>query len=388
MPPQAATMTDSPPWLTPSAAYVHVPFCAHHCGYCDFAVAVGDDAKRDIYLDALSCELERLGEPKPITTLFVGGGTPTYLSAKQLERLCGALLHWLPLRPGHEFSIEANPNSLDADKVQVLKEHGVNRVSVGAQSFHPHLLRVLERDHAPDDVPRALDLLRPHFPNVSLDLIFGVPGQTSADWEDDVRRALALAPTHVATYGLTYEKGTRLWKQARASEIQPVGEEAELALYERGIALLEAAGFEHYELSNFARPGFRCRHNQAYWANHAHFGFGMGAAQYIGGTRTLNVRSLDGYVRRALAGKPVHFQSETLPPRERALETASVQLRRAEGIDRAAFLKQTGFALDDLLGPALLRHIGLGLLLDNGANVLLTRRGKVVADAVIAALWS
>src|SRR5262249_5082239 len=156
--------------------------------------------------------------------------------------------HWLPPEPGREFSVEANPGTLDADKVAVLAGHGVNRVSLGAQSFHPHLLRVLERDHAPADVPRAVEAVRKRIPQVSLDLIFRVPVQTLAEWQADLGRAVALEPDHVSTYGLTYEKGTRLWKQRQRNEVRPLDEEAELALYACAIDTLGAAGFEHYEI--------------------------------------------------------------------------------------------------------------------------------------------
>jgi oxygen-independent coproporphyrinogen III oxidase len=381
--PAAGDLECAKPWLWPRAAYVHVPFCAHRCGYCDFAIAVGQDHFIELYLDALASELATLGEPRPVETLFLGGGTPTYLSARQLDRLLSDVTRWLPPRPGHEFTIEANPGTLDAEKVVVLADHGVNRVSLGAQSFHPHLLRVLERDHAPDDVPRAVAGVRQRIPRVSLDLIFGVPGQTTAQWRSDLEWALALEPDHVSTYGLTYEKGTPLWKQRQRGEVRPLAEEAELELYALAIDTLERAGFEHYEISNFARPGCRSRHNQVYWANHAYFGFGMGAARYVHGRRELNTRDLRGYIRRALSGEPVAIQSEELPPEERARETMAVQLRRAEGIDRAAFREQTGRDLDALAGPAVGRHVGLGLLEDDGVRVRLTRRGKYVADGVI-----
>src|SRR5438045_8058883 len=153
---EANGVTVEPPWLSPRAAYVHVPFCAHHCGYCDFAVAVGKDAERELYVDALAAELATLGEPQPVRSLFLGGGTPTYSSAEQLGRLLTAVRRWLILSPQGEFTVESNPSTLDAEKVQILAEHGVNRISLGAQSFHPKLLRVLERDHEPADVPRAV----------------------------------------------------------------------------------------------------------------------------------------------------------------------------------------------------------------------------------------
>lgn len=375
-----------PPWIWPRAAYIHIPFCAHHCGYCDFAVAVGQDQRIGDYINALSLEMSALGEPQPVDTLFFGGGTPTHLSASDLERLLQRVLHWLPLKPGHEFSVEANPGTLTADKIAVLADCGVNRVSLGAQSFHPHLLQALERDHVPPDVALAVERVRHRIANVSLDLIFGVPGQSLAHWQSDLDNALALAPSHMATYGLTYEKGTRLWKQRQRKEIDALDEEAELALYTSAMDVLGAAGFEHYEISNFARSGFRCRHNQMYWANEAHFGFGMGAASYLKGVRSTNTRDLATYLRKVAAGESPHFQSECLPPHERAVETAAMQLRRGDGIERARFRLQTGFAVDEMFGPVLGRLEELGLVMDDGPSVRLTRQGRCLADAVATEL--
>ena len=296
------------------------------------------------------------------------------------------MLEWLPLKAGHEFSIEANPGTLDAEKVAVLADHGVNRVSLGAQSFDPQLLRVLERDHAPLDVGRAVACIRRRIERVSLDLIFGVPGQTVDDLRRDLGRTLELQPEHVATYGLTYEKGTPLWKQRQAGVVRSLDEESELLLYSSAIDSLEEAGFDHYEISNFALPGGCCRHNQVYWANWAYFGFGMGAARYVEGRRKLNTRNLDSYLRRALAGESVTMQSELLEPQERALETLAVQLRRSEGVSREAFCRQTGLELDTIAGPAIARHVDLGMLADDGRSIRFTRQGKYVADAVIEGL--
>jgi oxygen-independent coproporphyrinogen III oxidase len=391
--PNAIAVTSLPPWLWPRAAYVHIPFCAHHCGYCDFAIAVGQDHQIELYLDALSLELATLGTPQPVQTIFLGGGTPTFLSATQLQRLLAEVRRWLVPDPGAEISIEANPGTLDADKIAVLADHGVTRVSLGAQSFHPHLLHVLERDHAPEDVPCAVERIRGRIAQVSLDLIFGAPGQTEPQWREDLARALALVPDHVSTYGLTYEKGTPLWKQRQRGQVQPLDEDAELTLYRLGIDTLEAAGFEQYEISNFARLGpgrdgltRRSRHNQVYWANEAYFGFGMGAARYVMGRRELNTRNLDSYIRRLLSGESATFQSEELDPWERARETMAVQLRRVEGIGRRAFHAQTTYELDSVAGAALAHLIELGLLDDNAERVCLTRAGKYVADAVIERL--
>jgi oxygen-independent coproporphyrinogen III oxidase len=372
-----------PPWIWPRSAYIHIPFCAHHCGYCDFAVAVGHDDRIDEYLRALEAEFSRLAESQPVRTIFLGGGTPTYLSPQQLETILELVHTWLVLESGGELSIEANPAGLDDDKIRVLADHGVNRVSLGAQSFHPELLRVLERDHQPADVPRAVERIRRRIDNVSIDLIFGVPGQTVDQWHDDLERVLALEPRHVSTYGLTYEKGTRLWKQQQLGELRALNEDTELAMYTAAIDRLAAAGFEHYEISNHALPRFRSRHNQMYWANEAHFGFGVGAASYIRGVRRLNTRDLRTYIRRALADEPTHFQAEELPPRERAIETAVIQLRRSDGIERTTFHAQTGFGFDELIGAVVSHLVDLGLLADDGRRVALTRQGKYVADAVV-----
>jgi oxygen-independent coproporphyrinogen-3 oxidase len=375
-----------PPWDWPRAAYVHVPFCAHHCGYCDFAIAVGQDDRIDAFLDALEIELGYLGQPQAIDTLFFGGGTPTYLPHRPLEQLLRLVQRWLPLNAHHEFSVEANPSYLDVDKIDLLQTFGVNRLSLGVQSFQPGLLRTLERDHQPDDVPRVIEFIRPRIPNYSVDLIFGVPGQTLAQWRYDLDHALALMPQHVATYGLTYEKGTRLWKQRERQQVQALDEETELQFYIEAIDTLGRHGYEHYEISNFARPGFRCRHNQVYWANHAYFGFGVGAARYVSGKRELNVRDLRTYIKRLESGLTPTFQAECLPPRDRAIETIAVQLRRSDGINRMAFRAQTEFKLDALVGGKITDLVDQGLLRDDGTTVALTRRGKYVADAIVEAL--
>jgi oxygen-independent coproporphyrinogen-3 oxidase len=365
-----------------------VPFCAHHCGYCDFAIATGKDDLIDSYLDALEVEISTLQQPQPVRTLFLGGGTPTHLPAAQLERLLVLLRTWLPCADTaeREFSIECNPDSLTADKIAVLADHGVTRVSLGAQSFHVDLLHVLERMHDPSQIARSVERVRRRIENISLDLIFGVPGQTATQWREDLRQALALHPQHLSTYGLTYEKGTPLWKQRQHGLVRPLDEEAEWTLYALAIDTLEGAGFEHYEISSFARPGWRCRHNQVYWANDAYFGFGMGAARYVLGRREVNTRDLQRYIRNAQLRKSVTQHSEELSPHERSRETMAVQLRRTEGIDRTAFLLQTGFHLLDVAGEAVARNVELGLLADDGQSVRLTRQGKYVADAVIERL--
>ncbi|MCZ2342907.1 MAG: radical SAM family heme chaperone HemW [Bacteroidales bacterium] len=378
-----------PPWREPRTAYLHIPFCAHHCGYCDFAVSAGQDHLVELYLEALTLELTTLGQPRPVETRFIGGGTPTYLTPPQLERLLQAITHWLPLiEDTGEFSIESTPESLNPEKVAVLAQYGVNRVSLGVQSFQARHLNTLDRQHDPSQIAPAVAAVRQQIPAFSFDLIFGTPGQTLWDWEADLTAALQYAPAHISTYGLTYEKGTPLWKSRQRGQLVALDEDAELAMYEHTMNRLEAAGFEHYEISNFARPGQRSRHNERYWANEAYYGFGVGAARYIDGCRELNVRDTKLYIRRVLAGESPTFQSEELEPRDRAWETIATQLRRCDGITRSRFFLQTGFSLDTLIAAPLPQLIALGLLTDDGSTVRLSRRGRCVADGVIEELLS
>jgi oxygen-independent coproporphyrinogen-3 oxidase len=375
------------PWVWPRAAYVHIPFCAHKCGYCDFASLAGMDHLADRYLAALGREMAMLGEPQEVDTIFVGGGTPTRLDARQLAQLLALIRRWFPLAPGGEWTVEANPGTLDAEKADALASGGVNRVSLGAQSFHAELLRVLERNHSPEEVARALDLVRPRFPRWSFDLIFGVPGASLAMWEADLETALGLGPAHLSCYGLVYEKGTALWKQWQAGQVRALDEEVERAMYASTIDRLDRAGLAMYEISNFARPGDESRHNLVYWANDAYFGVGVGAARYVGGVRSVNTRELTAYLRRIEAGEPATGPTEALEPEARARETAVLMLRRTIlGIDRADFARRTGFELDDLARPVLARHVANGLLDDDGRRVRFTREGLYLADSVLCDL--
>jgi len=294
---------------------------------------------------------------------------------------------WLIVEPGGEVSLEANPDDVSEEKSQLWKERGLTRLSLGAQSFQPELLKALERRHEPEQVAAAVERAQRHGFQVGLDLIFAAPGQSLEQWRIDVSRILTLRPDHVSTYGLTYEKGTRLWKQRKAGLVNVVEEEAELRMYLEGRDMLREAGLEHYEVSNFATPGKRCRHNLVYWANHAHWGVGMGAANYVRGVRRLNTRDLSTYLKRARAGKPFHFQEETLDARSRALETVAIQLRRLEGIERNDFQTQTGFDLDALIGERIAELVGLELLENYGSRVKLSERGLCLADGVIGELF-
>jgi oxygen-independent coproporphyrinogen-3 oxidase len=365
-----------------------VPFCRHHCGYCDFAVVAGQDGRAESYLDALARELAGLDSPRPVDTLFIGGGTPTHLPVPLLERLLGLLRQWLPLAPGGEWSIESTPDSLSDDTVATLKAGGITRVSIGVQSFQDRLLVALDRQHHAADIAPAVERVRAAIPNVSLDLIFGVPGQSPADWVGDLSRAIALEPMHLSCYGLTYEPGTPLTKERNAGQVTPVMDEAEREMFVTADRVLGAAGYEHYEVSNYALAGHQCRHNATYWANESYFGFGLGAARYLDGRRESNTRRLDEYIARLTAGRSAIVQSEQLDAADRARETMSVQLRRAVGIAKDEFAARTGQDFDAMFGPAVTELVGLGLMTDEAGRVRFTLDGWCVADTVLENLWA
>ncbi len=368
--------------MTPRAAYVHVPFCAHHCGYCNFTVVAGRDELVGEYLGAIERELSSLGEPREVDTLYVGGGTPTHLAPETLGRLLESVLTWHPLAAGGEFTVEANPADLTVEKMAVLAGHGATRVSLGAQSFDPQKLKVLERDHCSGDIARACERVRSAGAAVALDLIFATPGETADVWSADLDAAIALAPEHISTYGLTFERGTAFWGRLQKGDLVQAEEELERSMYTLAIDTLSAAGFEHYEVSNFAQPGERSRHNEVYWSGEPYYAAGPGAARYVDGTRETNHRSTTTYLQRVLSGQSPVAESETLAPENVAREALVFGLRRLEGVDRAGFAARTGFEIDALVGEELQRFVELGLLVDEDGRVRLSREGLLVSDSI------
>ena len=366
----------------PRAAYVHVPFCRHRCGYCNFTLVAGRDDLVDDYLRAIELELRSLQQPREVDTLFFGGGTPTHLSLEALARLLESVRAWFPLAEGGEFSVEANPADLSDEKIGLLAAAGVNRISLGGQSFDAGKLTLLERDHDAAQLRRACELAKRRIPSVSLDLIFGTPGETLDTWRGDLAAAVALGPEHVSTYGLTFERGTPFWSRLLTGELERLDEETERAMYALAIEVLSSAGLEHYEVSNFARAGHRCRHNEVYWSGEEYFAVGPGAARYVDGRRETNHRSTITWLSRVLAGTSPVAESETLEPEDRAREHLVFALRRMEGIERGEFAERTGFDVDALVGEPLKRFVALGLLEDDGRRVKLSREGLFVSDSI------
>jgi oxygen-independent coproporphyrinogen-3 oxidase len=368
----------------PRSVYVHVPFCRHRCGYCDFTLVAGRDDLVDRYVAALARELERVLEPLEADTLYLGGGTPSHLGPDGLRRLFGLLQDRVRPAAGAEITMEANPNDVAGPLVAAAVACGVTRVSLGAQSLDAATLRALDRDHAPDDVRRAVDLLRAAGLAVNVDLMTAAPGQSLTAVEADLAAVLALGAPHVSVYCLTWEKGTRFEALLRRGDLHAAEETLERAMMEATIDRLEAAGFEHYEVSNFARPGHRCRHNEAYWDCRPWEAFGPGAARFDGRTRITNHRGTLTWMSRALAGEDFSGDVDAMTDEEAARERLVVGLRRRDGVDRAVFRAASGFALDEIAGEAIRRWTEAGLATDDGRHVRLTRAGLLVSDA----LWA
>jgi oxygen-independent coproporphyrinogen-3 oxidase len=373
----------------PTALYLHVPFCLAKCFYCDFYSVVRAPESVSRYLDALGTELRlaRHERREPLRTVYVGGGTPTVLAATELERLLSMLSRELRLSDGAEFTVETNPGTGSAEKLHTLRKHGVNRLSIGVQSFNDRLLALLGRRHKAQDALEALSQAKAAgFSNVSLDLMFGVPTQTAEDWSSDLEAALGCDVAHLSTYSLTYEENTPLARAVATGRMDAPGEEEELRMYETAIDTLTAQGYEHYEVSNFCRPGFRCRHNEVYWANEPYQGLGPSAVSCVGGERRRNVASLDDYLRMLESGRPAVDFRERLDREKRARETAMLNLRRTRGIIFDEFLASTGFDARTLFSREIREFSSSGLIESDKRGMRLTRRGLMVADTVLSEL--
>lgn len=371
-----------PSFPPPRSVYVHVPFCVRRCGYCNFAIVVGRDDLATQYLSAVEWELRGAGSPRTVDTIYLGGGTPTRLPLTQLVRLCELLAHWRPPAPGCEWTVEANPSDVTPELLHALSNTGVTRLSLGGQSFSPTKLRRLERDHSAEQIEQASFACRERGIAVALDLIFAAPGETHRQWRRDLDHAIALAPDHLSTYGLTYEKGAAFWSRRARGDLRELGDELQRRMYLTAIDALTEAGYQHYEVSNFARPGRRSRHNEVYWSGAPYDAFGPGAARYVDGIRETNHRSTTTYLKRVLVGESPVAEREELSPEQRAREQLVFGLRRLEGVNRRAFFQATGYQVDELAEQQIARFAEMGLLHTDPHRIRLTREGLLVSDAL------
>jgi oxygen-independent coproporphyrinogen-3 oxidase len=380
----------------PLAIYVHIPFCARHCAYCDFNVTVEREQSPLVLetVDAICRDIERAaleddsGEPlhsRPVTTVFFGGGTPTFLTGAQLTRILATIRERFALDPDAEISSEANPGSSDAEKFAQMRAAGFNRLSVGVQAFDDRLLAALDRTHTAGEAERALRAAREAgFDNLNLDLMFALPQQTTTLWEQTLGRALALGTEHLSLYALTLEPGTRFERLHAGGKLDLPGEDAELEMYERSIEILTGAGYEHYEVSNFARPGFRSRHNHVYWRNEEYLGMGPGAVSYLNGRRWKRERLPARYNRKVAEGADLAVESECLDADGTLGETMMLGLRLRDGLPLQRLRDR--FGVDPLVRYAaeIDRLAARGLLTREGDALRLTHRGLLLANDALS----
>jgi oxygen-independent coproporphyrinogen-3 oxidase len=371
--------------MNPGAlCYVHLPFCDRICPYCDFAVVRFARARVDRYMRALHAELDAVATPaEPVRSIYLGGGTPSALGGDRIEGLLAALFHRFAVAPGSiECTLEANPSRNLGDLARY-RAAGVNRLSIGVQSFDDAELHRLGRDHTGDEAARYARAARgAGFDNCNLDLIVGVPGQTSGSFARTLERALACAPEHISVYGLTIEAGTpyATW-HARSPDAFP-HDDAVADLLEQADATLGGAGMTHYEISNFARPGFECGHNRGYWQQRDCIALGMSASGYADGLRYRNIRGFDEYCAAIEAGRSPRAEEERLDDAGRLGEAAMLALRTSEGIRDDDFLERFGLDARKVFARPIKECREAGLLEETGEGVRLTARGRLLANTV------
>jgi len=373
----------------PRGVYIHIPFCTNKCHYCDFNSFVLKGQPVDDYLEALEREMAatcQLLPPERIDTVFVGGGTPTVLTPEQMTRFLASVHRHFPLAEGAEFSMEANPGTTDPDKLRAMREGGVNRISFGVQSFDNALLERIGRIHDVDDVYRSIDNARAAgFDNLSIDLMFGLPGQTVATLQDSVARALALDLPHYSLYGLKVEENTLFHRMYERNELPLPEEEEELEMYLYIMDQLKAAGRRQYEISNFAKPGFESRHNTIYWRNEPYYGLGAGAHGYARRHRHVNIKGVQPYIDATLRGLP-RLESSDVSETEAMEDFMMVGLRLLEGVSNAAFARQfPGRTIDGQFGDIVMRLRDDGLLELSGDRYRLTEQGVLLGNEVFGA---
>ncbi len=361
-----------------------MPFCSGKCGYCDFASQVAQPAEHDRFVDRCAEEMRavgRLARAPQLRTVFCGGGTPSLLGDAAWSRLGQALHGAFNLDSLREFTVEANPESVTCSLLETWRGIGVNRLSLGVQSFNQSQLAALDRQHGRLSSINAIELARRSgIENLSIDLIFAIPGQSLEDWQDDLLRAIDLGVEHLSCYGLTYETGTPLTGARDAGHIQPIDEPTEAAMYEAAIETLAGAGYEHYEISNFAQPGRRCEHNMGYWLGENWLAIGPAASGHCNGLRWSHTADLSAYLDSA--GLAPVEQVEQLQTHRAIGEQLMMRLRLLEGLD----VDWLNHQVDQ---PRLDRIVALehdGLLCRQDGRVRLTRRGLMIADSVVAAL--
>ena len=385
--------------------YLHIPFCHAKCHYCDFNSYAGMLGLREQYVAALIEEIvlagmrarDAQGKPRRCRTIFFGGGTPSLLTAEQIAQLLDAARAAFTLDADAEITMEANPGALEYERLDAVRAAGVNRLSMGAQSFDPALLRWMGRIHSPDEIETAFHAARAAgFDNINLDFIFALPGQSLQTWQDTLDRALALEPDHLSLYNLIVEEGTPLYSWVSRGKVREVDEDTAADMYEHAQRRLSAAGYEHYEISNWARPGHSCQHNLTYWRNLAWIGLGAGGSSFYASHRFTNARPIREYISRihasvsesTAAALPAGaiVEEEAISRDLEMAETAMLGLRLAEGVSLAAFSERYGVNFWPTFDQRLSDIRTLDLLDEMEGRVRLTARGRMLGNEVFARL--
>ena len=365
----------------PTSAYVHIPFCTQICYYCDFSKVFIKNQPVDSYLEHLIEEYHSY-DIKKLRTLYIGGGTPTALSAPQLAFLLEKLTDKLDLSYLEELTIEANPGDLDEEKIAVLKDSPVNRVSLGVQTFNDLMLKQIGRSHSEKDIYENIaNLKKAGFDNISIDLIYALPKQTMEDVKTNVAKAIALDIPHMSLYSLILENHTVFMNRMRRGKLPLPKEDLEAEMFEYIIAELGKAGFEHYEISNFSKPGFESRHNLMYWDNAEYYGIGAGASGYVDGVRYKNHGPIRHYLQAVEAGN-ARVQEEVLTLHEKMEEELFLGLRKKTGISKKRFEEKFGLSFEDQYGAVVSELTEQGLLVADKDIVRMTKKGLFLGDTV------
>jgi oxygen-independent coproporphyrinogen-3 oxidase len=374
------------------ALYLHIPFCVHKCSYCAFnsiPLPPGEDGVLLVtrFLWALRKEIslyaDLLGR-REITSIYFGGGTPTVLSPGDLNMVFELCAKSFALSQEVEITIEANPGTVDRAALKELRNIGFNRISLGAQSFQPAELELLGRIHGVREIYSSFEDSRSAgFENINLDLLYGIPGQSLERWRNTLEQALSLQPEHLSVYGLTFEEGTPLARDIASGRLQPCSEEEEVEMWEEAEELLSREGYQRYEISNYALPGRECRHNLTYWFNLSYLGLGPGAHGYLEKTRYANHQDLVTYITVVAQGKLPRAWEEHQTPEQERLDTIIMGMRLKKGLSRKVFQQRFQISLDQLYGAQLEELKKQGLIDDDGENVFLTNRGRLLANYVL-----
>ena len=365
----------------PTSAYVHIPFCTQICYYCDFSKVFIKNQPVDSYLEHLIEEYDSY-DIKKLRTLYIGGGTPTALSAPQLAFLLEKLTEKLDLSYLEELTIEANPGDLDQEKIAVLKDSPVNRVSLGVQTFNDRMLKQIGRSHSEKDIYENIaNLKKAGFDNISIDLIYALPKQTMEDVKTNVSKAIALDIPHMSLYSLILENHTVFMNRMRRGKLPLPKEDLEAEMFDYIIAELEKAGFEHYEISNFSKPGFESRHNLMYWDNAEYYGIGAGASGYVDGVRYKNHGPIRHYLQAVEAGN-ARVQEEVLTLKEKMEEEMFLGLRKKSGVSKKRFEEKFGLSFEDQYGAVVFELTEQGLLVPDRDIVRMTKQGLFLGDTV------